>query len=335
LAIRKIRDRFAVEFEIRGNRVFRRLPAGATKAQAQALEARLRHELIDQAVLGKTAIVPLVKAIEAWRDEVVTGRKDEDETCSKAGLVIGAVAGLPLTKAGVVEAAAKVRSMDRVRGEGEFSAATINRRLSVIKGVAKWAWKVKHWTPENLSPYVILIDKKQERVRTRVIDQKQVIKLLQNAPNFEAQAFIAFGVYALMRQGEVMKCRPEHLGRGIHLRDRKTGAPIVLPVVRQLKPYLKAIPMKHHKRTLYGWFEEARDAAGIEDLIYHDLRRSGATILLNEGVALELVARALGDSLEVARRHYAHVLDKTLERAFRKGFKPIGMPIRKGGPGGI
>jgi integrase len=335
MAVRKHNGRYAVEFELRGHRVFRRLPRGATKGQAEALEARLRHELIDQAVLGRSAVVPIPKVIDAWLEDVVTGRKDEDETTSKAGLVKQAVEGLALTKQGIVEAATRVRGMKRLRGEGPFSAATINRRLSILKGSAKWAWKSKHWTTENLSPYVVLIDKKQERVRSTVIDQKAVVKLLQNAPNFETQAFIAFAVYALMRQGEVMGCRPEHLGRGIHLKDRKTGTPIVLPVVRQLRPYLKAIPLKHHKRTLYGWFEEARDAAGLKGLVYHDLRRSGATILLNEGIPLELVARALGDSLEVSRKHYAHVLDKTLEKAFIKGFKPIKNPIRKGGPGGI
>lgn len=44
--------RYAVEFEIRGHRIFRRLPAGATKEQAAQLETRLRHEFIDQAVIG-------------------------------------------------------------------------------------------------------------------------------------------------------------------------------------------------------------------------------------------------------------------------------------------
>lgn len=335
MAVRKLKGRYVTEFELRGHRVFRRLPAGATKGQADEYELRLRRELIDQSVLGKEAKVPLVTAIDGWLSEVVAGRRDEDETTSKAGLVKGECVGLAMTKAGIVEAARRVVSMQRVRGTGEFAAATINRRLAVLKGAAKWAWKVKHWTHENLSPYVILIDKKKEVVRDRTIDHRTVVRLLKNAPNFETAAFLAFGTYALMRQSEVMRAKPEDVDKGIKLTGRKNGVTVVIPIVSQLKPYLKALPLKHHKRTLYGWFEEARDKAGIEDLVYHDLRRSGATILLNQGIPLEIVAAALGDSLEVARKHYAHVLDRTMVKAFRKGFRPIRIPSRKGGPGGI
>lgn len=337
MAVRKHNGRYAVEFELRGHRIFRRLPVGATKGQAAELETRLRGELIDQAVLGRDAVIPLKKAIAEWLEEVVVKpkRKDWRETRSKANLVMAEVEGLALTKAGIVEAAERVRKIKRTRGEGAFAAATTNRRLSVLKAMAKWGWKVKHWTRENLSPYVILIDKKQEAVRDRVLDPKTFVKLLKSAPNFEAEAFIALGTLTLMRQGEVMKRRPEDVSRGIKITDRKTGQTIILPIVKQLRPYLKALPMKHHKRTLYGWFEEARDSAKIENLVYHDLRRTGATILLNEGVPLEIVAAALGDSLEVARKHYAQVLNKTLVRAFNKGFKPIKIPSGRGGPGGI
>ena len=340
MAVRDYRDakgrrRYLIEFELRSHRVLRRLPAGATKGQAEELETRLRRELIDQSVLGKEAKVPLVTAIDGWLLEVVAGRRDESETGSKAGLVKGELVGLALTKAGIVEAAQRVRGMERRRGKGVFAAATINRRLAVLKGVAKWAWKVKHWTHENLSPYVILIDKKKEVVRDRTIDHRTVVRLLKNAPNFETAAFLAFGTYALMRQSEVMRARPEDVGKGIKLAGRKNGVTVVIPVVSQLRPYVKALPLKHHKRTLYGWFEEARDKAGIANLVYHDLRRSGATILLNQGIPLEIVAAALGDSLEVARKHYAHVLDRTMAKAFRKGFRPIRIPSGKGGPGGI
>jgi integrase len=199
-----------------------------------------------------------------------------------------------------------------------------------VKATAKWAWKVKHWTPENLSPYVIMIDKRRERVRSRTITQAQVEKLLRHAPNFETRAFIALGFYGLMRRGEMVKAKPEDVARGITLPDTKNGETRVVPVVPQLRPFLKAIPFQHHPRTLYEWFEGARDAAGLEGLVHHDLRRSGATWLLNSGyVSLDIVAHILGNSLEVARKVYARVLNRTAEKAMRKGFKvahqkPIG-----------
>lgn len=328
MAVRKLANgRYTVEFESRGHRIFRRLPPGATKAQAEALKLKLQRELIDQAVLGNTPTVPLDWAIEQWFLEVVKGRKDETATKSKVALVKAAVAGLHLTRGGVTQAAERVRKMARKREGPALTAATFNRRLSILKGTAKWAWKVKHWTPENLSPYVILLDKRLERVRRQTITQAQVEKLIRAAPNLETKAFIALGCYGLMRQGEIMRARPEHVGRGLHLPDTKNGEPRVVPIVGALRPFLKALPLQHHARTLYGWFEQARDAVGIPGLVHHDLRRSGATILLNSGhVSLELVAHILGDSLEVARKHYAHVLNRTAEKAMRKGFRPIKNP---------
>jgi integrase len=256
----------------------------------------------------------------------VKGRKDENETESKVGLIKPVVAGLHLTKHGVIEAANRIAKMARVRGEGPFAAATINRRLSVLKGAAKWAWRKKQWTAENLSPYVILIDKNKETVRRRHIPPKDIERLIRHGRNFQAKAFMALSAYALMRQGEIMRTTSENIGRGLTLPVTKGDVPRVVPIIPQLRPFLKAIPFKHHKRTLYGWFEEARDKAGITDLTQHDLRRSGATILLNEGIPLEVVAHVLGDSLDVARRHYAHVLNRTAEKAMRKGFRPIKIP---------
>lgn len=336
MAVKKLPSgRRVIEFESRGRRIFRRLPSGATKAQAEEFELQLRRELIDQAVLGKTPIVPLSTAIQDWFDEVVEkpGRKDEDETRSKVKLVRAAIGeDLMLTKAGVVEATKRIGAMKRVKGKdpgtNPFTPATINRRLSIVKATATWAWKSKHWTTENLSPYVILLDKKRERVRTRIITQAQVERMIRKAKNFEARAFIALGFYGLMRRGEIVGAQPEHVARGITLGETKNGVPRVIPVVAQLKPFTKAIPFKSHPRTLYAWVEEARDAAKLPaDLVHHDLRRSGATWLLNSGhVSLDVVAHILGDSLEVARKVYARVLNRTAEKAMRKGFGPIKNP---------
>jgi hypothetical protein len=50
---------------------------------------------------------------------------------------------------------------------------------------------------------------------------------------------------------------------------------------------------------------------------------------LNAGVPLEIVAQIMGNSLEVARTHYAQVLNRTAAKAMNKGFKPIKNPSGK------
>lgn len=332
MAVRKSAGRYTVEFELKGHRIFRRLPAGATKAQADEFQRKLRNNIVDQELLGLAPTVPLPTAIAEWLEEVVKGRKDERETKSKAKLVMQAVQGCALTKAGIVEAAGKVRRMARVKKgtSGPFAAATVNRRLSVLKATAKWAWKVKHWTPENLSPYVILEDKNKERVRRDTTTQAKVEAMIREAEGFEAKAYIALGGYGLMRGGEIMKAKPEDIiAGGLRLPDTKNGEPRVVPVLRELRPFLKALPLKTHRRTLYARFEAARDAVGLSGLTHHRLRASGATILLNAGIPIEIIAHILGNTVEVAKKHYAHVLNRTAARAMRKGFKPIKNPSAK------
>lgn len=328
MAVRKLKSgQYVVEFELRGHRVFRRLPAGATKGQAEALDACLRGELIDVAVIGRPPKVSLVHAIEERAKAKGIGEKTE--AGSKVRLVKLALKELKLESASLFD----VQSVaDRLTQHWEgLAPATVNRRLCVLKATCRWAWKVKRWTPTNLSAHIELLG--GEIARTRALTEPEIAALIKKASDPQTKAFIALGAYALLRQGEVMA-----LGKvtdGVIRVQSKRGPVRAIEAVPQLKPYLRYLPLTLHKRTLYGRFEAARDAAKLTDLVYHDLRRSGATILLNRGVPLEVVAEILGDSLETTRKHYAHVLNETVRRALRKGFKPIRIPSGKGGPGGI
>jgi len=317
----KGRTRYCVEFEARGHRVFRRLPPGAKKGQATALEARLRHQLIDQAVVGVRPDPPLVKAIDEWLEEEVKGRKSEAETRSKAGVVKAAVDGLRVSE---ILGAVKLVGA-RVRGEGRPAPATVNRRRCILKAVARFAFD-KGWLAENVSRKIKLLP--GEVARQRVVTAREIERLIRHAEGFEAKAFIAFGAYACLRQGEVMALQPPDVRGAITVREAKTGSPRVVPIVPQLRPYLKAVPFRAHVRTLYAAFEAARDAAGLDGLVYHDLRRSGATILINSGeVTLEVVRKILGHkSVVTTLKVYALVLDRTAARAMRRGFKPINIP---------
>lgn len=329
MAVRKLRGRYAVEFELRGHRVFRRLPTGATKAQAEALELKHRRELIDTAVVGNPPSISLDAAMAEWAK---TRREGDKEIASKIRLVRAGLEKLQLTSAPLTDVQRiSAELVDLWRG---LAPGTINRRLCAIKATCKWAWKVKRWTPHNLSPHVEIL--RGEEARERVIPAAQIDALIKKAKGAEAKAFIALGAYGMLRQGEVMKLTPKDVANGWVRAQSKNGPVRLVDAVPQLKPHLKAIPLTLHKRTLYARFEAARDALKIPDLTYHDLRRSGATILLNRKVDLAVISEILGHrDIETTRKIYALVQKDTIRKAMRKGFKPIKIPTRKGGPGGI
>jgi integrase len=270
-------------------------------------------------VLGKAPSMTIRALVTSWATEVGDKRKKSlKEQQSKVRLLLAAMDDLSLGKRPVADVQAVAGELVEY-WEG-LAPGTINRRLCVLKAACKWAWKVKRWTPHNLSPFVALLG--GETHRTRVIDAKAIAALIRKMKTPEGRAFVALGAYGLMRQAEAMRLDKASIKGAVRILDWDEKIRTVA-IVPQLRPHLKAVPLTRHKRTLYAEFEAAREALKLEDFVYHDLRRSGATILLNRGVPLEVVSHILGHKdLETTRKIYAHVLPETVRKAMDKGFRP-------------
>lgn len=315
----KGRKRYAVEFESRGHRVFRRLPPGATKEQASQLETRRRHELIDQAVIGKRPNVSLEAAIRSWLAEKVTGRKSEKPTRSHAAQVLGYCAdsksldGLPAVAASIAESKA-------------LSPGTRNRRLCVLKAVAKFAWR-KGWTAENLSGRVPLLP--EPRYARREVTPAMAADLVKHAPTARAKALIALSAYTGLRLGEVLKLKPVDVKGGVIVaKDTKNGTDRIIPILPELEPHLKELPFKAGWRNVYRGFEAARRRAGL-DLRYHDLRHMVATALANSEADPRLSMKIMGHRSVATHQRYVHPEVEPMRRALAKALKPINVPIKK------
>lgn len=342
LSIRQTKDksgrkRYAVEFEVRGHRVFRRLPAGATKEQATELETRLRHELIDQTVIGKRPNVLLTAAIRSWLSEVVEGRKSETQTTSHANAVIAAVEGRDL--ADIADCAQLIRDAVAARrgeaglaacmsggghrGQGEvdrpLSPATKNRRLCILKAVAKFAWR-KGWAEENLSGKIQLLPEK--KYQRREVTPEDAQSLIAHANTPRAKALIALSAYTGLRLGEVLKLRPEDVKGGVIVaRDTKNGTDRIIPILPELEPHLSQLPFTAGWRNVYRGFESARKRAGL-DIRYHDLRHMVASALARSGADLRLSMDLMGHRSVETHRRYVHTDMEAKREALSKAFRP-------------
>lgn len=320
MAVRKLNGRYAVEFESRGHRVFRRLPAGATKEQASQLETRLRREIIDQSILGKRPNVTLEYAINAWLAEAVTGRKSEKGTRSHAARALEAIGEDIQSSISSIQFAA-----GSIRDSG-VSPATRNRRLAVLKAVAKFAWR-KGWTDENLSAKIQLLPEK--RYQRREVTPDIARRLIDNAPNARAKALIAFSAYTGLRLGEVLKLSPENVrGSVLSILDSKNGTDRMIPILPGLKPHLKQLPFSANWRNVYRGFQSARKRAGI-DVRYHDLRHMVGTALHESGADLRRIAGILGHKSLQTTARYTHPSVKENRKALAKALRPINIPIRQ------
>lgn len=313
MAIRRKGDRWLVEFMQSGHRIFKRLPENATRADAVRYEAQLRREIFDQATLGKQPQIGLDYAIREWLKESVTGRKSEHATRSHASHVQGRI-GSAFQGSNTSDAK---RVADAIAADGSTAAATRNRRLCILKAVAKYAWK-KGWTHENLSARISLLP--ENNARQIYLTASQVDALLAATPK-ESLCFVALAVYTGLRQGEILALSADCVAQNkIQVRDSKGGEPRTVPVVPALRPYLSGIPFTLHKRTLYKGFEVARAAIGMPHLHYHDLRHTTASLMIQAGVPLYTVGEILGHKSTQTTKRYAHLSEgnkrEALERAF-------------------
>ncbi len=300
MAARKAGDRWIVEFMFRGNRIFRRLPKGRTKADAQALESKLRHQIFDAIDLGKLPDPLLEKLIDEWL-ETRRESKAQKQTAGHSGIVRGLAKGARLSECTSVA--------DRVRSAGT-APATTNRRLCVLKAVAKYAYQ-KGYCQENLSPKIQLLPEKTYQARP--VNVEDITRLLDAARSPRAKALIALGAFTGMRLGEILKLTPENVSEGfIHVRDAKNGEDRFIPVTPEIRPHLGQLPFGANWRNVYRGWEVARKRAGLK-LRFHDLRHIAATTMAESGDTVALMSVMGWKSVQTARRYIHPSLERKAE----------------------
>ena len=79
-----------------------------------------------------------------------------------------------------------------------------------------------------------------------------------------------------------------------------------------LKRYNYQLPVLTNQRY-NSYLKEIADICGIEkNLTSHLARHTAATLMLNSGIPLDVVAKILGHSNTQMTAHYAKMLDKTI-----------------------
>ena len=96
----------------------------------------------------------------------------------------------------------------------------------------------------------------------------------------------------------------------------KTGVTYILPLndtaIRLLEKYDFELPVISNQRY-NSYLKEVADICGIrKTLTTHLARHTAATLMLNAGIAIEVVSKILGHSNTKMTQHYAKLLDKTV-----------------------
>jgi integrase len=287
----------------RRRRLHRRLPKGSTASDAKLVESELIQAL--QTAAPTKPGDPLLTALMADYTErhVLTLRSPD--TARYHALRIGRwIEGRRASEARQV--AQQITEDMR----GHYKPATINRSLSALKRALRTAWQ----RGQTAANYGDLIEQLPENNAGTVWMTLAQVKALADHASEAVRAAIWISVLTGCRRGEVLAIRRDMIGKDaltLPAGATKTLRTRTVPIIPPLRPWLKHIGddgLGINFEGLKSGFRRAREAAGMPHVNFRDLRRSCGTLLIQQGVPLEVIQRILGHSSPaVTARVYAHL----------------------------
>lgn len=297
-----------------GERIHRILPVGATAGDAKRIEAELRGAIVKKVKTVNIPGDPMLTTIMALYMEHADGLRSP-ETAKYHAIRFGPWA-------------AKYRASQTRQAAAHFikdakplyAASTINWSLSTLKKGLQIAFD-SDVIPENYSDRVKTLP--VHNIRDTVLTMEQVGRLTESCSG-PVRAAVWIALYTGCRRGEILAMRQEDIGPDsitIRAGNTKTVKTRTIPIVAPLRPWLEQIPIGINFEGVKSGFKRAREAADLEWLNFHDLRRSCATMMIAAGVDLYVVSKLLGhSSVTVTQTRYGHLQTERIAAGLDRTF---------------
>lgn len=222
------------------------------------------------------------------------------------------------------------------------AGSTVNRYMSAISAVFKFA-EDKRILPPKSNPCVGLPRGKEVSRFGRALSDTEREALLEASRQSEWDRLYLAVLMGLTgpRKGELLSLRWDDLDFSKNtalLADTKNGEPRVLslldPIVAELKRLPRPLdstvrlfprsndphlPITDHE--FYRYWNAAKEAAGITNLRFHELRHSAITLLIEAGTDLVTVASIVGHKTLAMVRRYSHLNHKPQHDALEKALR--------------
>jgi integrase len=223
--------------------------------------------------------------------------------------------------------------------------ATANRILTVFRAVLNHTWRAgdvpndaeAEW--RRVKPF-----HNADAPRVRYLEEAQVKRLL-NAAALDLRKLLTAALLTGCRLGELVVLRVEDFradAGSIHVRDSKSGKPRHVPLTDEGEQFFTDLCagraagetmllradgspwlQSYHVRPL---LEACANAAIDPPASFHVLRHTYASWLAMKGVALQVIAEALGHAdTRVTQRHYGHLAPSYVAQVIRANLPSMGL----------
>jgi integrase len=304
MSVRKHGKRWQVRLTLNGVRHEETMPPGASKADAQLYEAKLRREAVDS-VVGR----PKRRTIGDLLDEYERYAESRLKSYERDLQYRIAVLRSRFAERGTDELSTVVEQLGKA--QGKLSPAAINRYLAILRRAFRVAGI--HASIEFISG---------EKRRTVYLSREDVAKLAQAAGKWGD--LIKFAALTGLRRGEILKLTQEDIRDGCVVlgSDTKTGRGRVVPLPSEAARIARSsIPFEITATNLNRVFRAARVAAKCPGVRFHDLRRTYGTWLAHDGKDLATVRDLLGHSNVSQTNTYLGTANVVRLRKAVKGLK--------------
>lgn len=200
----------------------------------------------------------------------------------------------------------------------EVSAGTVIRELAYISAIVNHARR--EWGISVQNPVQMVRKPPSPQARSRVLSDEEVTKLFQaleptGRRSHWTKPAVQLALATAMRRGELLSLRWEHVNlqsRTAFLPDTKNGESRTVPlsttavqVLAELPRHTSGVVIPVKFCTLDAAFKRARKRAGLDDVRFHDLRRTAITRMAEKlPNVIELAAVSGHKSLMVLKRYY-------------------------------
>jgi integrase len=289
------------------SRASKLLPKGWSKSEADAYD---RSET-GQTYAVATGVVRIQRTID---DAVKVYLEDKPHLKNLHNLKIQLLACIDWYEGRPIAALPEVAKAYQ-RDNPSLAPATIRNRLAYLRAACRHAWKHHDYCDQDPAGKLVMPTVNNER--HVYLSRREMVEICRLTKNKSVRAAIRIAFYSGMREDEICKAEA---GDFFVLGDTKNGTPRVVPIHPRLNVIIRSRhwPMPVTKWTISKGFKHAAIEAGYGHAVFHDLRHSAASEMINSQIDLYTVGAVLGHKSQKSTARYSHLATHTLAHAVGK-----------------